>query len=73
MLLADTTSKYTPKPSGVQTKTALTQDELTELRWVQTINDERVVGTIKSAETTINEPIEDQAVSVGNQDDQAKG
>lgn len=72
----DTTSKYTPKPSGVRIKTALTQDEdsdRTEME-VQTINDEeRVVGTIKSAETNTNEPIEDQeAVSVGTIKTQAK-
>ena len=72
----DTTSKYTPKPSGVRIKTALTQDEdsdRTEME-VQTINDEeRVVGTIKSAETKTNEPIEDQeAVSVGTIKTQAK-
>ena len=76
VIASDTTSKYTPKPSGVRIKTALTQDEdsdRTEME-VQTINDEeRVVGTIKSAETTINEPIEDQeAVSVGTIKTKAK-
>ena len=72
----DTKSKYTPKPSGVRIKTALTQDEdsdRTEME-VQTINDEeRVVGTIKSAQTEVQEAVEDQgAVAIGTIKTQAK-
>lgn len=76
VIASDTTSKYTPKPAGVRIKTALTQDEDSDKSemTVQTINDEeRVVGTIKSAQTPTNEPVEDQeAVAVGTIKTQAK-
>lgn len=73
---SDTTSKYTPKPSGVRIKTSLTQDEdsdRTEME-VQTINDEeRVVGTIKSTQTEVKEAVEDQgAVAIGTIKTKAK-
>jgi len=77
VVTTDTTSKYTPKPSGVRIKTSLTQEDDGSDRAempVQTIADEeRVVGTVKTRTQTSNQNIEAQeAVSVGTIKTQAK-